>query len=95
MTIELGILLTVVGGLLGVFGFVAGISQRSQADGNWRGTVDTKLDDILKISADLKELQKCLNSSSLILAEHSESLRTVHRRLGEIEHQIRKEEVKK
>lgn len=92
MTIEIGIIFGVIGAAISALGFLAGAQTRSQADGNWRGTVDTKLNEILRLSADIKELQRCFNSSSLILAEHSEALRAVHRRLTSLERRTKTEE---
>lgn len=95
MTIELAVIFGIISAVIGLLGFFAGVQTRSEKDGNWRGTVDTKLNAILTLGADLKELQRCFNASSLLLAEHSETLRTIHRRLENLEHRNRKEEDKK
>lgn len=92
MTFETTLLFGAIAAGISIASFFAGAQSRSQADGNWRGTVDTKLNAILQLSNDLKELQKCFNTSSLILAEHSESLRAMHRRVSALERRTRGEE---
>lgn len=87
-TVELGVLIAVVGCFVGLAGWLAGRDRRIAGDGEWKGMVNAKLDDIRRsVSGTSTELQK-INEA---LSEHGERLTAVessakqaHKRIDEI-----------
>lgn len=87
-TIEIGVLIAVVGCFVGLAGWLAGREKRIANDGEWKGMVNTKLDEIKSsVSGANTELTK-INE---LLAEHGERLTAVessanqaHKRIDEI-----------
>ena len=64
MTIEIGLLITIIGGFIGVLGYLATRDKKIINDSEWRGTVNTKLDMILGLKDDIKEVKQKLEEHS-------------------------------
>lgn len=64
MTIEIGLLITIIGGFIGVLGYLSTRDKKIINDSEWRGTVNTKLDMILGLKDDIKELKQKLEEHS-------------------------------
>lgn len=87
-TIGIGVLIAVIGCFVGLAGWIAGRDKKIMNDGEWKGTVNTKLDDIKNsVSGTSIELGK-INTA---LSEHGERIKAVessakqaHRRIDEI-----------
>ena len=47
MTVEISMLIAIVGCFVGLAGWLSGRDKKIANDGKWRGSVDTKLDQIL------------------------------------------------
>ena len=86
--IEIGTLIAVVGCFVGLAGWLTGRDKKILNDGEWKGTVNTKLDDIKSsVSGTGVELAKI----NAVLSEHGEritaaekSTASAHKRLDEI-----------
>ena len=93
-TIGIGTLIAVIGCFVGLAGWLSGRDKKIVADGEWKGTVNTKLDDIKSsVSGTSKELEK-INSA---LSAHGERLTAVessakqaHHRIDEIREKLEK-----
>ena len=83
-----GLIVAVVGCFVGLAGWLSGRDKKILGDGEWKGTVNTKLDDIKSsVSGTGAELAK-INAA---LSEHGERLTAVessaqqaHKRIDEI-----------
>lgn len=85
MTIELTILIAIIGCIIGILTFLANRDKVIKADSAWRGSVDAKLDIIVGIKQDVKEINQKLE-------KHEEA---ADRKLQDHEKRIMKLENKK
>jgi outer membrane murein-binding lipoprotein Lpp len=84
----LGLIIAIVGCFVGLAGWLSGRDKHILTDGQWRGAVDAKLDDIkASVSSFGGELAKI----NVTLSEHGERLTAVessakqaHKRIDEI-----------
>lgn len=56
MTIEIGILVAIIGCFIGILGYVAGRDKKIANDSEWKGSVNAKLDTIIGIKRDVQHL---------------------------------------
>ena len=56
MQIEITLLIAILGGFVGLAGWLSGRDKKISRDSEWRGKVNAKLDAILGIKEDVKEL---------------------------------------
>lgn len=83
--VEIGTLIAVVGCFVGLAGWLAGRDKKILNDGEWKGTVNTKLDDIKSsVSGTSAELAK-INAT---LSEHGERLTAVESSAKQAHHRI-------
>ena len=64
MELEIGLALSVLGGLLGVLSFVQSRDKSVEKDAAWRGGVDAKLDMILGMQKDHEGRLSAVESSA-------------------------------
>ena len=84
-SIEIGAAIAVVGCFVGLARWIAGRDKKILSDGEWKGTVNTKLDDIkTSVSGTSAELAK-INAS---LSEHGERLTAVESSAKQAHHRI-------
>lgn len=57
MSIELGILISIIGCFIAILGYMAGRDKKIANDSEWKGTVNAKLDTILGIKKDVQYLE--------------------------------------
>ena len=57
MSIEIGLLIAVIGCFVGLAGWLAGRDKKISSDSEWRGTVNAKLDLAIGIREDHEELR--------------------------------------
>ena len=88
MTVEIGLLIAVIGCLIGLAGWLSGRDKKISNDAEWRGTVNTKLDairsDIGSVGGDIKCLQTTLAEHGERLTKVEESAKQAHLRITEI-----------
>ena len=87
MTVEIGILIAVVGCFVGLGGWLAGRDKKIANDAEWRGSVNAKLDairiDIGGVGAEIKCLQTSISEHGERLRAVEESTKSAHRRIDE------------
>jgi len=86
--INIGLLIAIIGCFVGLAGWLAGRDKKILNDGEWKGTVNTKLDDIkTSVSGTGAELAK-INSALSLHGERikavEESTASAHKRIDEI-----------
>lgn len=83
MELEIGLALSVLGGLLGVLSFVQSRDKSVEKDAAWRGGVDAKLDMILGMQKDLEGIKASLKDHEGRLSAVESSAKSAHHRLDE------------
>ena len=83
MQIEIGVALSLLGGLLGVMSFLQSKEKHNRQDAAWRGAVDAKLDIILRIQKDMEEVRSLLTEHEGRIAVVESSTKSAHHRLDE------------
>lgn len=83
--INVGLLIAVIGCFVGLAGWLAGRDKKILGDGEWKGTVNTKLDDIkTSVSGTNTELGKISETLKL----HGERLTAVESSTKQAHHRI-------
>lgn len=57
MNIEIGILITIIGCFVGLAGWLSGRDKKIASDSEWKGSVNAKLDIIIGVKEDIKEVK--------------------------------------
>ena len=88
MSVEISILIAVIGCFVGLGGWLAGRDKKIANDAEWRGAVNEKLDairaDIGGVGGDIKHLQSTLTEHGERLTAVEESAKQAHKRIDEI-----------
>ncbi|MBE6721903.1 MAG: hypothetical protein E7572_05385 [Ruminococcaceae bacterium] len=86
--IDIGLLIAVVGCFVGLAGWLSGRDKKLTNDGEWKGTVNTKLDDIKSsvsgTTAELVKINATLNEHGERLTAVESSAKQAHHRLDEL-----------
>ena len=83
--VDIGMLIAVIGCFVGLAGWLSGRDKKILNDGEWKGTVNTKLDDIkTSVSGSNTELAKI----SETLKAHGERLTAVESSAKQAHHRI-------
>lgn len=88
MTVELSLLIAIVGCFIGLGGWLSGRDKKIANDAEWRGAVNAKLDairiDIGGVGGDIKALQGSIAEHSERLTAVEESAKQAHKRIDEL-----------
>lgn len=84
MTIEIGFLLALVGGFIGLAGWLGGRDKKTAEDAEWRGQVNAKLDVIVGLRSDVDNIAAKLDQHSERIAKVEASAASLHKRFDEI-----------
>lgn len=88
MTVELGILLAIIGCFVGLAGWLSGRDKKIANDGEWRGGVNAKLDAIQRgisgVSDEIKSMQATLTEHEKRLSAVEASDKSAHKRIDEM-----------
>ena len=57
MNIEIGLLITIIGCFLGILGYLTNRDKKIINDSEWKGSVNAKLDIIIGVKEDIKEVK--------------------------------------
>jgi len=94
-TIEISGLIAIIGCAIGVLGWLSGKDKQATNDGHWRGTVDTKLDDI---KSSVGETGRQIAGLSTKIDNHADRIRAVeestksaHKRIDRLDNIIQPE----
>lgn len=87
-SVEIGVLIAIVGCFVGLAGWIAGRDKRIASDGEWKGAVNTKLDDIKTsvsgTGAELAKINEALSAHGERIKAVEESTASAHKRINEI-----------
>lgn len=87
-TIDIGILIALVGCFVGLAGWIAGRDKKIGSDGEWKGTINAKLDSIMNnvsgTSTELSKINAVLSSHGERITAAEESAASAHKRIDEI-----------
>lgn len=84
-SIDIGILVALVGCFVGLAGWLAGRDKRISNDAEWRGSVNTKLDIIaVGIKGEVEGLKCTVTSHGERITATEESVASAHKRIDEI-----------
>lgn len=88
MTVELTIVLAIVGSFVGVAGlclsFLSTRDKKTQNDSEWKGRVDAKLDMAIAIRNEVEELKANQHDHGKRIALVEQSAKSAHYRLDEL-----------
>lgn len=86
MSVEIGILISVAGCLVGLAGWLAAREKRVAGDAEWRGSVNAKLDVILGMRDALAQVEEQVKDIAQRLARTEASAAQAHQRIDEWHH---------
>ena len=85
MTVEVALLIAIIGCFVGLAGWLSGHDKKITGDAQWKGTVDAKLDDIkTSVSGANTNLEK-INAT---LTEHGQRITAVESSAAQAHHRI-------
>ena len=84
-TIEITVLIAVVGCFVGLAGWLSGRDKKIANDSQWRGTVDAKLDAIIGIKGDVEKLDCKVDDHEHRITAVEESAKQAHKRIDHIQ----------
>lgn len=88
MAVEIGTLIAIIGCFVGLAGWLAGRDKKILGDGEWKGTVNTKLDDIKSsvngTGTELAKINAALSVHGERIKAVEESTASAHKRIDEI-----------
>ena len=84
-TIEITVLIAVVGCFVGLAGWLSGRDKKIANDSQWRGTVDAKLDAIIGIKSDVEKLDCKADDHEHRITAVEESAKQAHKRIDHIQ----------
>lgn len=82
-SITLGLLLAIIGCFVGLAGWISNRDKKIANDSEFKGTVNAKLDVVLGIKTEIKELKDDFKKISEKIVVVEESTKSVHKRLDE------------
>ncbi|MEA4853234.1 MAG: hypothetical protein VB082_03025 [Christensenella sp.] len=82
-TVEITVLIAVIGCFVGLAGWLAGRDKRIARDSEWRGSVDAKLDAIIGIREDVKEIGDKVDAQGERITAVEQSAKQAHHRISE------------
>lgn len=89
MTVEIGMLIGIVGCFVGLAGWLSGRDKKIANDAGWKGGVDAKLDairsDIAIYSGDIKCIEGTVTTHGERLTAVEESAKQAHKRIDRLE----------
>lgn len=84
-TISIGILFTVIGGFIGLAGWLSNRDKRTKEDSEWRGRVDAKLDVVCGINKDVEAIQCDVKVLGERVAKVEASASSAHHRMDRLD----------
>ena len=83
MTLEIGLLISMIGCFVALAGWLANREKRVCGDAEWRGCVNAKLDVIVGIKDDLTRIEAEVRTFGERLARAEAGIAQAHRRMDE------------
>lgn len=92
MTLEVSIIVALVGCFVGLAGWLTGRDKKIFGDGEWKGSVNTKLDDIKTSvsgsAAELAKINQAISAHGERLTAVESSAKQAHHRIDEISEKL-------
>lgn len=85
MTIEVSILIAVIGCFVGIGGWFKGRDSKIAADAEWKGTVNAKLDVIVGIKENVEEIEIRITECDRRIIAVEQSNMSINKRLDNLE----------
>lgn len=85
MSIEVSILIAVIGCFVGIGGWFKGRDSKIAADAEWKGTVNAKLDVIVGIKENVEEIESRIAECDRRIIAVEQSNISLHKRLDGLE----------
>jgi len=90
--IEIGTLIAIAGCFVGLAGWLTGRDKKILSDGEWKGSVNTKLDDIKNsvsgTSTELSKINAALSLHGERITATESSVKQAHHRIDEISEKL-------
>jgi len=87
--VEIGTLIAVIGCFIGLAGWLAGRDKKISGDGEWKGTVNTKLDDIKSsvsgTNTQLDKMDGAISAHEKRITEVESSTKQAHKRIDRLD----------
>lgn len=83
MSIELSVLIAVIGCVVGLAGWLSNRDKQRDGDAEWRGEVNGKLDGIMGIRGQVDKLDEKVDKQGERIAGVEASAKAAHKRLDE------------
>jgi hypothetical protein len=84
MTIEIGILIAIIGCFVGLGGWLKGRDSKIATDAEWKGNVNAKLDVIVGIKENVEKIENKFNEHDRKITALEEYTKSAHHRLDEM-----------
>ncbi len=84
VTIEITVLVAVIGCLAAVLGVIITRDKRIAEDGEWRGSVSAKLDTIIGIRRDVDDIKDIQHDHAERISAVEQSAKSAHHRIDEM-----------
>lgn len=92
MTVEIGILIAIIGCFVGLAGWLKGRDTKIANDAEWRGGVNARLDairtDIGSVGVDIKCIQNTIAEHGERLTKAEESVKQAHKRIDDMKKNV-------
>lgn len=90
----IGVIVAIVGCFVGLAGWLTGRDKKILSDGEWKGTITTKLDDIKTsvsgTSAELSKINAAISAHGERITACESSAKQAHIRINEISEKLEK-----
>ncbi len=86
MSIEIGIMVSIIGCFVGLAGWLVSREKRVAGDAEWRGSVNAKLDVIVGMRDALTRVEEQVKDIAQRLAKTEASTQQAHQRIDEWHH---------
>ena len=85
MTVEISMLIAIVGCFIGLAGWLSGRDKKIAGDAEWRGQINAKLDLIVGLGDDIKALEAEQKEHGERLTAVEESAKQAHKRIDRLD----------
>lgn len=84
MSVEVSLIIAMVGCFVGLAGYLKGRDTKISTDSEWKGTVNAKLDIVVGMSSDVKNIMCTQNEQGNRITALESSYKSLHKRVDEL-----------